>query len=115
MEVEKQILKNYLRVVLNGGGQEVKLGKLKIVTKDIDISELTYERALSQENRYRNVVETYRRVPLENRFGITLWGMRDVDSWLLNHHNNPLEYPLLFDIGYNTKIAHRGFAEGLIE
>ena len=85
------------------------------VNRTIDISELTYERALSQENRYRNVVETYRRVPLENRFGITLWGMRDVDSWLLNHHNNPLEYPLLFDVGYNAKIAHRGFAEGLIE
>ena len=85
------------------------------VNRTMDISELTYERALSQENRYRNVVETYRRVPLENRFGITLWGMRDIDSWLLNHHNNPLEYPLLFDTGYNAKIAHRGFADGLIE
>ena len=52
-------------------------------------------------------------IPNNNRFGITLWGMRDVDSWLLNHYNNPNEYPLLFDTGYNTKISHRGFIEGL--
>lgn len=83
------------------------------VNKNNDIVSLTYERAESQENRYRDITNLYHNIPPENRFGITLWGMRDIDSWLLNHHNNPNEYPLLFDTGYNTKIAHRGFIEGL--
>ena len=44
-KVGKQILKNYLRVILNGGGEqvvEVKLGKLKIVKSDIgELDKLT--------------------------------------------------------------------------
>ena len=83
------------------------------VNRNSDISTLTFERAESQENRYRDIVNLYLNVPITNRFGITLWGMRDIDSWLLNHHNNPNEYPLLFNTNYETKISHRGFAEGL--
>lgn len=83
------------------------------VNRNNDISSLTFDRAQSQEDRYRDIVNLYLNIPNNNRFGITLWGMRDVDSWLLNHYNNPNEYPLLFDTGYNTKISHRGFIEGL--
>ena len=83
------------------------------VNRNNDISTLTFDRAQSQEDRYRDIVNLYLNIPNNNRFGITLWGMRDVDSWLLNHYNNPNEYPLLFDTGYNTKISHRGFIEGL--
>ena len=83
------------------------------VNRNNDISSLTYERAESQENRYKDIVNLYLNVPIANRFGITLWGMRDVDSWLLSHYNNPNEYPLLFNTNYETKISHRGFAEAL--
>ena len=83
------------------------------VNRNNDITDLTYERAESQENRYRDIVNLYLNVPPLNRFGITLWGMRDIDSWLLNHYNNPNEYPLLFNPNYETKLSHRGFAEGL--
>ena len=62
------------------------------VNRNNDITDLTYERAESQENRYRDIVNLYLNVPPVNRFGITLWGMRDIDSWLLNHYNNPNEY-----------------------
>jgi endo-1,4-beta-xylanase len=83
------------------------------INREGDITELTYERALSQENRYKEIAELYRNIPAEKRFGITFWGMRDVESWLLNFHNNQYEYPLLFDSNFNFKIAHRGVIEGL--
>ena len=83
------------------------------VNKSRTLKSLSYQRALAQEERYRQVVELFNNIPPEKRFGITLWGMRDTDSWLLNFHDNPNEYPLLFDASYNYKIAHRGFFEGL--
>lgn len=83
------------------------------INRDNDISELTYERALAQEKRYKEIVDFYFSIPEDKRFGITVWGLRDVESWLLSFHNNPNEYPLLFDENFNHKIAHRGFVEGL--
>ena len=83
------------------------------VNRSGSLKALSYQRALAQEERYRQVVELYNNITPEKRFGITLWGMRDTDSWLLNFHDNPNEYPLLFDASYNYKIAHRGFFEGL--
>lgn len=83
------------------------------VNRSGSLKALSYQRALAQEERYRQVVELYNTISPEKRFGITLWGMRDTDSWLLNFHDNPNEYPLLFDASYNYKIAHRGFYEGL--
>ena len=83
------------------------------VNRSGSLKALSYQRALAQEERYRQVVELYNNISPEKRYGITLWGMRDTDSWLLNFHDNPYEYPLLFDASYNYKIAHRGFSEGL--
>ena len=83
------------------------------VNKTGSLSELTFLRAKSQEDKYRAVAELYSEIPENKRFGITLWGMRDVESWLLNFHGNINEYPLLFDASYNFKLAHRGFSEGL--
>lgn len=83
------------------------------VNRGEDITELTYERALEQEKRYKEIVDLYFSVPADKRFGITVWGLRDTESWLLDFYNNPNEYPLLFDENFNHKIAHRGFIEGL--
>ncbi len=75
-----------------------------------DITELTQERAEAQEAKYRIVAEQYHAVPPAQQFGITIWGMRDVDSWLYDGGN---DWPLMYDSEFNYKIAHRGFAEGL--
>ena len=83
------------------------------VNKDRAITTLTYERARTQELRFKDIVTIYSNIPNDQKFGITVWGIKDDDSWLLNHHNNQNEYPLLMDKNYNYKIAHRGFAEGL--
>ncbi|MFA0964983.1 endo-1,4-beta-xylanase [Roseivirga sp. BDSF3-8] len=75
-----------------------------------DISELTEERAASQEAKYKEVAEEYANVPANQQYGITIWGMRDQDSWM---YDGGTEWPLMYDNDFDYKIAHRGFAEGL--
>lgn len=83
------------------------------INKNKDITELTFERATQQQNKFKDFVNLYETIPGAQKFGITLWGMRDNDSWLLNFLNNQNEWPLLFDKDYKYKIAHKGFLEGL--
>lgn len=75
-----------------------------------DIEELTEERAALQEEKYKEIAEEYNKIPAAQQFGITIWGMRDEDSWL---YSGGTEWPLMYDSDFNYKIAHRGFAEGL--
>jgi endo-1,4-beta-xylanase len=83
------------------------------VNKNKDITELTFERASAQQQKYKEIVALFNAIPLAQQFGITLWGMRDPDSWLISFLGNPNEWPLLFNANYEYKIAHKGFLEGL--
>jgi endo-1,4-beta-xylanase len=68
-----------------------------------------------QAAKYKYVVESYfRNVPEAQRYGITVWGVGDTDSWLRNrlpYHTK--DYPLLWDEGYNKKEAYAEFLTGL--
>lgn len=68
-----------------------------------------------QAAKYKYVVESYiRNVPEAQRYGITVWGVGDADSWLRNrlpYHTK--DYPLLWDEGYNKKEAYTEFLTGL--
>ncbi len=68
-----------------------------------------------QAAKYKYVVESYyRNVPPAQRYGITVWGVSDSDSWLrqrLPYHT--LDYPLLFDEKFNKKQAFVSFQEAL--
>jgi endo-1,4-beta-xylanase len=65
--------------------------------------------------KYKQVAESYiRHVPEAQRYGITVWGVGDGDSWLRNrlpYHTK--DYPLLWDEGYNKKEAYNEFLIGL--
>jgi endo-1,4-beta-xylanase len=65
--------------------------------------------------KYNYVAESYiRNVPEAQRYGITVWGVGDSDSWLRNrlpYHTK--DYPLLWDDNYNKKQAYTGFLTGL--
>jgi|GEM_PF-306520 len=55
-----------------------------------------------QGNLYQYVVKSYiKNVPAAQRFGVTVWGLRDPESYL-NQPGNP-EFPLLFDKNYKKK------------
>ena len=110
---KREIIENNLKKIIDSG--------LLIHFSEIDITvnreklfqKLNYEKALIQEEKYKEIAEIYMSVPKNQQFGITFWGMRDNDSWLLNFYNNKYEYPSLYTSIYEFKISHRGFIKGL--
>ncbi|WP_100613319.1 endo-1,4-beta-xylanase [Confluentibacter citreus] len=100
--------------LLKNTGLLIHLSELDMtVNKDKALTSLTTNRANAQKEKYKQVATMYNTLPAAQRFGITFWGMRDNDSWLINFHNNQNEWPLLFDSNYNYKQAFIGFLEGL--
>lgn len=83
------------------------------VNKDKVLTALSQDRAIAQKAKYKEIAVLYKTIPVSQRFGISFWGLRDTDSWLLSFHNNPNEWPLLFDANYGYKAAYNGFLEGL--
>lgn len=77
-----------------------------------DLSSLTSERSLSQKAKVKEVVEVYNGIPNDNKYALTVWGLKDSESWLLNFYGH-MDWPLLFDGNYNKKDAYYGFLEGL--
>lgn len=90
----------------------VHISELDIgVNPDDDITSLSVSRAQEQEEFYNYVTSEYNSiVPAGQQYGITVWGVRDQDSW---RYDGGTEWPLLYNSNYEFKIAHRGFAEGL--
>ena len=76
------------------------------------LTTLTPERELAQKLKYKELVQVYNAIPALNKYAITMWGLKDNDSWLLSLYNRP-EWPLLFDANFNIKKTHTGFLEGL--
>jgi len=67
----------------------------------------------SQANMYKYVVNSYmKNVPATQRFGITVWGVDDPDSWIITSQHN-VDAPLLFDSSFVKKAAYSGFLQGL--
>ncbi len=77
-----------------------------------DITSMSSDRAEAQKVKYKEVVEIYNAIPAANKFALTVWGIKDDDSWLLDFWGNP-EWPLLFDQSFNKKSAYYGVLEGL--
>jgi endo-1,4-beta-xylanase len=65
----------------------------------------------AQKDRYKSIVEGFMKLKPENRFGITLWGVSDSDSWLMERSMR--SRPMLYDVNYKMKPAYCGFVEGL--
>jgi endo-1,4-beta-xylanase len=94
-------------------GLRVKVTELDVRINPSNATGFTPTTALlaSQAAMYRYVAETYfRLVPAAQRYGITVWGVADTDSWL---YNNGRDFPLLFDKDYNKKPAFLAFLQGL--
>lgn len=79
---------------------------------DTDITSLTPERALQQKNKYKEVVKIFNAIPAANQYALTVWGMRDSESWLLDFWGH-IDWPLMYNDDYSVKKAHTGFLEGL--
>jgi endo-1,4-beta-xylanase len=69
---------------------------------------------LSQQSaKYNYVVNSYlKNVPSGQRFGITVWGVDDPESWIILSQGQQ-DAPLLFDRNFARKPAYAGFLQGL--
>ncbi len=98
-------------------GLKIHVSELDIqVNPSNDISTFTNERRLAQKEKYKEMVQLYNALPAANKYALTIWGMRDNDSWIpysteLNHVGN--DWPLLYDSNFAVKSSHTGFLEGL--
>ena len=110
--------KSNIEAVANGTvsrGLKLHFAELDIRTnpeEDKNVTSLSDSKANSQKAKFKEVVEIYNAIPLENKFALTVWGLRDNESWLQDFWKVP-DWPLLFDENYNKKPAYDGFLEGL--
>ncbi|TPG36225.1 endo-1,4-beta-xylanase [Flavobacterium pectinovorum] len=98
-------------------GLKIHVSELDIqVNQSNDISTFTNERRLAQKEKYKEIVQLYNALPAANKYALTVWGMKDNESWIpysteLNHVGN--DWPLLYDSNFAIKSSHTGFLEGL--
>ncbi len=91
---------------------------LKIHFSELDVrvnpngtaTELTQKLAEQQFRKVKAITEIYNTIPTAQKSGITLWGLRDNESWVLAHWGN-LDWALFFDEKYERKLAHQGFLQ----
>ena len=94
-------------------GLKVHLSELDVrVNPDGDLTTLTPARSQAQKERVGEIVSAFMALPSDKRYAITMWGLRDPDSWLISFWGNP-EWPLLFDADFAPKSAYEGFLEAL--
>lgn len=97
-------------------GIKVKITELDVrMNQNKDRTSLTGLMAEQQKGYYRDVVKAYFEiVPVDQRGGISVWGIIDGDSWLPNLWGVP-DWALLFFDNFEPKPALQGFADGLTE
>ena len=93
-------------------GLKMHFAELDIrVNPNNDITSLTEQRAIAQQNKAKEVAEIYNAIPDENKFALTLWGMRDSESWLPAFWGQP-DWGLFYNDDFTPKKAHTGLIEG---
>jgi len=105
---------DYAFKVLASTGLKVRISELDVIA-NIGKS-ATYVPSVTipnlQADMYKYVVQSYlKNVPAAQRYGITVWGVADTDSWL-NTSATP-DVPLLFDKSFKKKVNFSGFIQGL--
>ncbi|MEB3344769.1 endo-1,4-beta-xylanase [Aquimarina gracilis] len=78
-----------------------------------DLTEFTAERSLAQAQQVKEIVEIFNAIPQQLKYAITMWGLKDDDTWLIPENNGRPEWPLLFDESFQKKDAYQGFLQGL--
>jgi endo-1,4-beta-xylanase len=105
---------DYSFQALASTGLKIKISELDISTNTTKASGFTPDATAlaAQAAMYKYVMQSYiRNVPVSQRYGVTVWGVADTDSWL-NTTASP-DVPLLFDKNYAKKSTFAGFKQGL--
>ncbi|WP_069658943.1 endo-1,4-beta-xylanase [Arcticibacter eurypsychrophilus] len=105
---------DYAFKTLASTGLKIRISELDVILNSSKAA--NYTPSVSglnlQADLYKYVMQSYlKNVPAAQRYGVTVWGVSDTDSWL-NTSANP-DVPLLFDKNYKKKVAFAGFLQGL--
>jgi len=97
-------------------GLLVHISEVSILVSDWKKDErLVFSRELQekQSEKYQFIARAYKQsVPPDQRYGITVWGVGDANSWIMETFNLR-DWPLPFDDQYRKKPAYAGFQIGL--
>lgn len=85
---------------------------LPVHISEIDVSTTDGDPA-RQPAIYAEAVEAMAALPTAQQFGITVWGLRDSDSWLARDRRIGRDRPLLFDAQGHAKPAAAAFEAAL--
>ena len=102
-------------VKLAASGLKVKVSELDCRINPGDQSVFTPTPALyaQQATVMKYVVESFiRNVPAAQRFGLTIWGVSDADSWIVVSQKK-VDYPNLWDSNYQKKAAYNAIYQAL--
>jgi endo-1,4-beta-xylanase len=94
-------------------GLKIKISEMDVAANTSKSSSFTADAATlaAQADMYKYVIQSYiANVPAAQRYGVTVWGVADSDSWI-NTAANP-DVPLLFDKNYGKKAAFVGVKLG---
>jgi endo-1,4-beta-xylanase len=98
---------------ISGTGLKVHVSELDIkINTSEELTNPTYHTLNEQKKRVALIVKTYKDIPPQTQYGISLWGLSDSDSWL-RKQGSKNEWPLLFDDELKHKPAFCGFLNGL--
>ena len=99
---------------LVGRGLLVHVSELDVrINPKGDITDPPADRLEAQRRRYRDIARLFVALPPANRFAMTIWGLRDGDSWHIPRFGRP-EWPLLFDDDFRPKPAYVGLLQALL-
>lgn len=76
------------------------------------IKEFSEKRDMEQAQKVYEVVEVYNAIPNEYKYALTIWGLKDDDSWVTPRYGFP-DWPLLFDSSFGKKKAYSAFIQAL--
>lgn len=77
-----------------------------------DVNELTEQRNQAQAKKVYEVVSVYNNIPENLKYALTVWGLKDDESWITPRYGFP-DWPLLFDANFKRKKAFSGFVQAL--
>jgi endo-1,4-beta-xylanase len=96
-------------------GLKIRVSELDIRVNPSDVQGFTTTAAIltQQADMYSFVVKAYLQyVPAAQRHGLTIWGVTDADSWIVNYMKKT-DFPLLFNRDYTKKPAYNSTLQAL--
>ena len=96
-------------------GLKIRVSELDIRVNPSDVQGFTTTAAIltQQADMYSFVVKAYLQyIPAAQRHGLTIWGVTDADSWIVNYMKKT-DFPLLFNRDYTKKPAYNSTLQAL--